>query len=134
MQRTGRGRRAADSKQGVGESGRPRLPWKQETGGSNPPTLTISYLSHISLPEKGVARRGGGNAAGAIGIAALKPRRWKKATGAVEPNADLKKPSPLRRAANPRSPSTPQIFSKEAAPAINTIAETVEVKSGRQRW
>ena len=28
--------------QGVGEPGRPCLPWKQETGGSNPPALTIS--------------------------------------------------------------------------------------------
>ena len=26
--------------QSVGEPGRPCLPWKQETGGSNPPTLT----------------------------------------------------------------------------------------------
>ncbi len=31
--------------QGVGELGRPHLPWKQEIGGSNPPTLT----SPISL-------------------------------------------------------------------------------------
>jgi hypothetical protein len=30
--------------QGVGEPGRPCLPWKQETGGSNPPTLTNSGL------------------------------------------------------------------------------------------
>jgi hypothetical protein len=54
----------------VGESGRPRLPWKQETGGSNPPTLTIriSYVGHILLPEKNVARRGGGNTARANGI------------------------------------------------------------------
>ena len=28
--------------QRIGESGRPHLPWKQETGGSNPPALTNS--------------------------------------------------------------------------------------------
>ena len=27
--------------QGIGEPGRPCLPWKEETGGSNPPALTI---------------------------------------------------------------------------------------------
>ena len=30
--------------QGVGESARPRLPWKQEIGGWNPPALTNSAL------------------------------------------------------------------------------------------
>ena len=29
--------------QRVGEPGRPCLPWKQEIGGSNPPTLTITF-------------------------------------------------------------------------------------------
>src|SRR5262245_15137499 len=29
-------------RQGVGEPGRPHLPWKQESGGSNPPALTNS--------------------------------------------------------------------------------------------
>ena len=36
-------------KQGVGESGRPRLPWKQETGGSNPPTLTIQTNGRVVI-------------------------------------------------------------------------------------
>ena len=36
--------------QGVGEPGRPCLPWKQETGGSNPPTLTI-LLPIGQMPE-----------------------------------------------------------------------------------
>ena len=34
--------------QGVGEPGRPCLPWKQETGGSNPPTLT-NLMSKVAL-------------------------------------------------------------------------------------
>ena len=33
--------------QGVGEPGRPCLPWKQETGGSNPPALTILPVSSV---------------------------------------------------------------------------------------
>jgi hypothetical protein len=34
--------------QGVGEPGRPCLPWKQETGGSNPAALTI-LMSKVAL-------------------------------------------------------------------------------------
>jgi hypothetical protein len=33
--------------QGVGEPGRPCLPWKQKTGGSNPPALTILPVSSV---------------------------------------------------------------------------------------
>lgn len=33
--------------QGVGEPGRPCLPWKQETGGSNPPALTNCPLAQL---------------------------------------------------------------------------------------
>jgi hypothetical protein len=39
------------SQQRVGEPGRPCLPWKQEIGGSNPPTLTICPRS--SADESG---------------------------------------------------------------------------------
>jgi hypothetical protein len=46
--------------QGVGEPGRPCLPWKQETGGSNPPALTIlmpvSSVGRAPLSESGCPR------------------------------------------------------------------------------
>ena len=45
--------------QGVGEPGRPCLPWKQETGGSNPPALTILPVSSVGrapLSESGCPR------------------------------------------------------------------------------
>ena len=46
--------------QGVGEPGRPCLPWKQETGGSNPPTLTnlmpVSSAGRAPLSESGCPR------------------------------------------------------------------------------
>jgi hypothetical protein len=43
--------------QRVGEPGRPCLPWKQEIGGSNPPTLTICPRS--SADESGRLLSGG---------------------------------------------------------------------------
>ena len=33
-----------NQRRGVGELGRPRLPWKQESGGSNPSAPTISAV------------------------------------------------------------------------------------------
>ena len=46
--------------QGVGEPGRPCLPWKQETGGSNPPALTnlmpVSSVGRVPLSESGCPR------------------------------------------------------------------------------
>ena len=46
--------------QGVGEPGRPCLPWKQETGGSNPPALTnlmpVSSVGRAPLSESGCPR------------------------------------------------------------------------------
>jgi hypothetical protein len=39
--------------QGIGEPGRPCLPWKEETGGSNPPALTISCRFIPDRPTAG---------------------------------------------------------------------------------
>ena len=58
-------------RQGVGEPGRPCLPWKQETGGSNPPALTKRRLSfrkpRSGCPESIITVRGYGFRARAFG-------------------------------------------------------------------
>ena len=53
----GDGGEAENISQGVGEPGRPCLPWKQETGGSNPPTLTTYLVAVTGTDTAAPAKR-----------------------------------------------------------------------------